>query len=86
MPSAQEALQEMQEYQNERPRRTERPMPEQLQMTTEEVFQELIQIRIQGIRVNENSREMFSNGTRVGTWLEHNRHRFSDEQKKQLGI
>ena len=55
-------------------------------LTTEEVFGELLQMKNEGRQVNTQSKETLSNGIQVGPWLRDNRKKLSDEQLKLLGL
>jgi hypothetical protein len=62
---------------------------EQLEIHTlsiEEIFNEMLEMKQQGKKINTASKETFSNGTLIGKWLARNKIKLSQEQLEQLDL
>jgi len=55
-------------------------------LTTDQAFEELLEMKKAGKQVNNKSKERLSNGAIAGSWLGNNRKKLTEDQLLQLGL
>ena len=55
-------------------------------LTIDEVFNELLEMKNNGKKINTNTKKELSNGVKIGWWLLNNKKELSQEQLKQLDL